>query len=214
MSNSRSISLRGRNLAATLLGSLALAALPLSSAHASDWFAPAPPTNCVSKEVDGSRCFDSFRKAVAYATNNLVLDVPEVRPEYYTSTWYILRDRIERANPRLSAIVFSDSNFKGNGNLIIERGDCRVPAGPVWHGVPAGFKGGISLQNTGTPAVLGGIFDNHVNSGVGLNTCLISFHADPDYRGIYTDPGKAINLVNPPLVDQVTSIMVRTPTAS
>ncbi|QWA26759.1 hypothetical protein [Streptomyces osmaniensis] len=184
------------------LATSVLAALPVGSAHAADAFPS--PINCVDNGSGTRKCFGSFRDAVKAATNNVVTDAPVVVPEYYTSTFYNLRDRMTEANPNLSAILFSDSGFKGNGVIIVERGSCKAKNNPE-HPVP-GDMGGLFLWKD-----FGGIFDNHVNSGVGLNNCLIAFHADPYYTGIYTSPAREVNLVNTPLVDQVTSVRVWNP---
>ncbi|MFJ9821771.1 hypothetical protein ACIRU3_42325 [Streptomyces sp. NPDC101151] len=188
----------------TLLGSSALAILPSGSAHATDAFTT--HTNCVDKAVIkpiGRQCFYTFTDAVKYATNGEITYAPAVSPQYGSAAWNSLIDDMSRQNMYLSAILFSDSFAKGNGTLILERGNCTYKNSP---GTIPGDMGGVFLNT-----IFNGYYDNHVNSGVGLNNCKLAFYADPYYSGIQTSAWPTINVDGGPLEDQTTSVRVWNP---
>ncbi|MFD8229268.1 hypothetical protein ACFV16_34705 [Streptomyces massasporeus] len=205
MRNFKSASRRRRSIAMlTLLGSSVPAVLPAGSAHAADAFTS--PTHCVSKSVTRveQACFSTFTQAVDFATNGEITYAPAAPPAYGSSTWNDLIYNMTLNNRYLSAIFFSDFQAKGNGTLILERGNCQAknnPESPI-----AGDLGGAFLNTR-----FNGIFDNHINSGVGLNNCRISFYEHPNYTGRYTLPAPAGSLETSRLADQVTSVRVWNP---
>lgn len=209
MENSRLARL-GRPLltALTLLGSSALTVLPATSARADSFTSP---TYCVLNDIT-QMCYASFTDAVKAATNNRVTDAPAVKPVNGSSDWTNLKLRMERANPTLSAFLFSDWNWDGKGILIVAKGGCQDATNPDYDPYLNNFLingGKQKLYNYVTVnlnEVNNGVFDNKVESAIGLNKCAVAAGRDPNLTGAHVNATSAPNGMSSRFTNGVTSV--------